>query len=115
MSSISQTLSGPSKVRTHTEPSACGSKLGLGSVRGLGKREEAFELRSRDDGDRGTFWVEDDTNKRRDASVLAAGDRGDIETGKGNIVKTVSVSVTAGDASAGRSSPQKKVQGWQNL
>lgn len=89
-------------------------------MRDLRKREEAFELRSRDDGDRGTFWAEDDIKPRigegdrgSETRILAA-NPGNIEAGEGNIVKNVSVSVTADDSAAGSSSPQKVVHDWQN-
>ncbi|CZR67374.1 related to integral membrane protein [Phialocephala subalpina] len=118
MSSISQTFSGPSRARTHTGPS---SKYGIGSVAGKSKRGEAFELNSTGGDGRGTgtFWVgEEESGKRRSAdegsevSVLPS--RQVDDGGKGDIVKTVSVSVTS-DAGVREESPQRAVHGWQNV
>ncbi|KUJ17544.1 uncharacterized protein LY89DRAFT_584744, partial [Mollisia scopiformis] len=104
MSSLSQTFSGPSKARTKTGPS---SKYGLGSVNRVGKRGEAFELSSRGEGDRATFWIEEGDNRK------SAADSEESENSKGNITKTVVVSVRHDESSS--SSLPAETKGWQNV
>lgn len=131
MSSLSQTTSGPSKTAHTGGGYGAGSKYGLGSVGGrkgsrIGKRE-VFELRSTGDkdGDGETFWIEGEENRRKkdgysgdegsEVSVLPAGSGQKMGEGQGNIMKTISVSVTSTEATSGGPTSPKPVQGWQNV